>query len=280
MRNVAAVSPVSFNQDRSAATITVIPGTSPQDEGTVVLVHELRETLPTTLAGSGAEPYVGGSTALFIDVGDRIESRLPIFFAAIIGLSFLLLMAVFRSVVVPVKAAIMNLLSIGASFGVLVAIFQWGWLGSVVGVHREGPVESFLPMMLFAVLFGLSMDYEVFLVSRIREEYLRTGDNAESVARGLSMTTRVISAAAAIMVAVFMAFAISDQRVVKEFGIGLATAIFLDATVVRLILVPSVMQLMGKWNWWFPSWLDRIVPRISVDDRGAGVAAKASIAGD
>lgn len=280
VRNVAAVSPVSFNQDRSVATITVIPGTSPQDEGTVVLVHELRETLPTTLAGSGAEPYVGGSTALFIDVGDRIESRLPIFFAAIIGLSFLLLMAVFRSVVVPVKAAIMNLLSIGASFGVLVAIFQWGWLGSVVGVHREGPVESFLPMMLFAVLFGLSMDYEVFLVSRIREEFLRTGDNSESVARGLSMTTRVISAAAAIMVAVFMAFAISDQRVVKEFGIGLATAIFLDATVVRLILVPSVMQLMGKWNWWFPSWLDRIVPRISVDDRGAGVAAKASITGD
>jgi len=278
--NVASVSPVSFNQERSAATITVIPATSPQDERTVELVHDLRATAPEALAGSSAESFVGGPTALFIDVGDRIESRLPIFFIAIIGLSFLLLMAVFRSLVVPLKAAIMNLLSIGAAFGVLVAIFQWGWLGNVVGVHREGPVESFLPMMLFAVLFGLSMDYEVFLVSRIREEFLRTGDNSESVARGLSATTRVISAAAAIMVAVFMAFAISDQRVVKEFGIGLSTAIFLDATVVRLILVPSVMQLMGKWNWWFPSWLDRIFPRISVERGDAGLAAKASVPGD
>jgi RND superfamily putative drug exporter len=159
----------------------------------------------------------------------------------------------------------MNLLSIGASFGVLVMIFQWGWMGSVIGVQREGPIESFLPMMLFAVLFGLSMDYEVFLVSRVREEYLKRGDNSEAVARGLAVTSRVISAAAAIMIAVFLSFALSNQRVVKEFGIGLAVAIFLDATIVRLVLVPSVMQLMGRANWWMPHWLDRLIPRIGVE---------------
>jgi RND superfamily putative drug exporter len=263
MENVALVSPASFNQDRTAAIIRVVPGTAPQEEETKDLVYDLREDLRRRFSGTGIEPYVGGPTALYVDLGQRIGSRLPFFIAGVIGVSFLLLMAIFRSVVVPLKAAIMNLLSIGASFGVLVAIFQWGWLGDVVGVHREGPIESFMPMMLFAVLFGLSMDYEVFLVSRIREEYLRTGDNTESVARGLSVTTRVISAAAAIMIAVFLAFALSDQRIVKEFGIGLATAIFIDATIVRLVLVPSVMQLMGRANWWFPRWLDRIVPNIS-----------------
>jgi len=210
-------------------------------------------------------------------VGQHVDSRLPIFLGAVIALSFLLLMAVFRSVLVPIKAAIMNLLSIGSSFGILVAIFQWGWLGGLLGVSREGPVESFLPMMLFAVLFGLSMDYEVFLVSRIREEYIATGDNTEAVARGLSATTRVITAAAAIMVCVFGAFGLSDQRVIKEFGIGLASAIFIDATVVRLILVPALMQLAGDWNWWMPRWLDRILPRLSFD--GHPEPAPAPIAG-
>jgi RND superfamily putative drug exporter len=189
----------------------------------------------------------------------------PIFLGAVIALSFVLLMAVFRSILVPLKAALMNLLSIGASFGILVAIFQWGWLGGILGVNREGPVESFLPMMLFSVLFGLSMDYEVFLVSRIREEYVASGDNTEAVARGLSATTRVITAAAAIMVCVFAAFGLSDQRVVKEFGIGLASAILLDATIVRLVLVPSLMQLAGDWNWWMPRWLDRLLPRLHFD---------------
>ncbi len=265
MENVALVSPSSFNEDRTAAIITVVPETAPQEEETTELVHDLREDLRGRFAGTGTEPYVGGPTALWVDLGQRVGSRLPFFIAGVIGVSFVLLMAVFRSVIVAAKAAAMNLLSIGASFGVLVAIFQWGWLGDVVGVHREGPIEAFMPMMLFAVLFGLSMDYEVFLVSRVREEYLRTGDNSESVARGVSVTTRVISAAAGIMIAVFLAFALSDQRIVKEFGIGLAVAIFIDATVVRLVLVPSVMQLMGNANWWFPGWLDRLVPRIGVE---------------
>ena len=268
--NVAGVSQPQFNEDRTAATITVIPLTSPQDERTADFVHDLRRELHATFQGAQIEPYVGGPTALFIDVGRRLDQRLPFFFAGIIGLSFILLTAVFRSVVVAAKAALMNLLSIGAAFGILVAIFQWGWLGSIVGVHREGPIESFMPMMLFAVLFGLSMDYEVFLVSRVREEFLRSGDNAEAVARGLSVTTRVISAAAAIMIAVFLAFALSDQRVVKEFGIGLAVAIFVDATVVRLVLVPSLMQIMGNANWWFPRWLDRLVPRIGAEPPDTG----------
>jgi RND superfamily putative drug exporter len=207
---------------------------------------------------------VAGAVASQIDVGDRIGSRMPLLFAGVIGLSFLLLMAVFRSLLVPLKAAFMNLLAIGAAYGILVAVFQWGWGGSIIGV-RPGPIESFLPMFLFAILFGLSMDYEVFLVSRIREEYLVTSDSAGSVARGLSVTTRLITAAAAIMVAVFLSFAFGDNRVVKEFGIGLATAIFVDATIVRLILVPAFMQVAGDWNWWFPKWLDRIVPRISIE---------------
>ena len=258
---VTSVSPVNFNDSNSAAIITVIPETSPQSQETDDLVHRLRRVVPEKLEGSGAEAFVGGPTAVFIDVGGKITSRLPLFFAGVIGLSFLLLMAMFRSVVVPLKAAIMNLLSIGASYGVLVAVFQWGWLGGITGVSKEGPIESFLPMMLFAVLFGLSMDYEVFLVSRIQEEYLETGSNTESVARGLSATARVISAAAAIMVAVFLSFALSDQRMIKEFGLGLATAIFLDATLVRLVLVPSLMQLLGDANWWFPRWLDRLIPK-------------------
>lgn len=262
--NVAAVTQPVFNADSSAATITIIPGTAPQDRATDRLVHDLRKQLRETFRGSGTEPFVGGPTALFIDVGDRLNQRIPFFFAGVIGISFVLLTAVFRSIVVALKAAVMNLLSIGAAFGILVAVFQWGWLGGIVGVHREGPIESFMPMMLFAVLFGLSMDYEVFLVSRIREEFLSTGDNSEAVARGLSVTSRVISAAAAIMIAVFLAFALSDQRVVKEFGIGLSTAIFVDATIVRLVLVPAVMQLMGSANWWFPSWLDRIIPPIGI----------------
>ncbi len=265
MDNVAAVTPPRMNEDGSAAVMTVMPKTSPQDDATAELVSDLRQDLRDSLAGTGVEAFVGGNTAMYIDVGNRMSERLPYFLAGVIGLSFVLLAVLFRSLVVAAKAAVMNLLSIGASFGVLVAIFQWGWLGNVVGVQREGPIESFLPMMLFAVLFGLSMDYEVFLVSRVREEYLNRGDNGEAVARGLAVTSRVISAAAAIMIAVFLSFALSDQRVVKEFGIGLAVAIFVDATVVRLVLVPSAMQLLGRANWWMPGWLDRLIPRIGVE---------------
>lgn len=276
---VATVSNPIYNEGRTAALITVVPASAPQEEETGDLVHRLRDDLSQRFMGTGATPFVGGPTALFIDVGERINSRLPIFFVAVIGLSLLLLTAVFRSFVVAIKAAIMNLLSIGASLGILVAIFQWGWLGGVVGVEREGPIESFLPMMLFAVLFGLSMDYEMFLVSRIREEYLHHGNNSEAVARGLSVTTRVISAAASIMIAVFLSFALSDQRIIKEFGIGLASAIFIDATLVRLMLVPAIMQLMGNWNWWFPSWLDRIVPRLGVERGIAAIGEREPLGG-
>ena len=218
------------------------------------------------MAHTDGSVLVGGTTAIFIDIGERVRERMPIFFAAVIGASFLLLMIVFRSLLVPVKAAIMNVLAAGSAFGILVAIFQWGWGADLIGLEGTGPIESFLPMMMFAVLFGLSMDYEVFLVSRVREEYLATGDNAEAVARGLAATSRVISAAAAIMVAVFLSFALSDQRVVKEFGIGLAVAIFLDATIIRLILVPAAMQLMSKANWWLPDWLNRSLPSLGLAD--------------
>ena len=261
---VVSVSPPRFNADSTAATITVIPDSSPQDEDTERLIERLRRIVPEALDGTDASALVGGSTAVFIDIASRIASRMIFFFIGVIGLSFLLLMAVFRSILIPLKAAVMNILSIGAAYGILVAVFQWGWFGGLLGVSNTGPIESFLPMMLFAVLFGLSMDYEVFLISRIQEEYLRTGDNTEAVARGLSATTRVITAAAAIMVAVFLAFVAGDQRIVKEFGIGMASAIFIDATLVRLILVPSIMQLVGDANWWFPRWLDRLVPNIGL----------------
>ncbi len=267
--NVASVSPAILNTEEraeaTAGTIHLIPKSAPQDESTDDLVHDLRRQLPVMLAGTGVEPLVGGSTATFIDIAERVRERIPAFLGAVIGASFLLLMMVFRSLLVPVKAALMNVLAAGAAYGVVVAIFQWGWGASLIGLEGTGPIESFLPMMMFAVLFGLSMDYEVFIVSRVREEYLATGDNAEAVARGLSATSRVISAAAAIMVAVFLSFALSDQRVVKEFGVGLAVAIFLDATLVRLILVPSAMQLMNKGNWWLPGWLDRLLPTLDLE---------------
>jgi RND superfamily putative drug exporter len=272
---VAAVAPFQTNQDGSAAVITVIPTTAPQDEKTPKLVNHLRDdVIPQAIDSTGTHVYVGGPTAAFIDIDSKIASRMPLFFAIVIGLSVLLLAAVFRSVVVPVKAAVMNLLSIGATYGVLVAVFQWGWAKDVFGIAKTGPIDSFLPMMLFAILFGLSMDYEVFLLSRIREEYIRTRNSGEAVAHGLSVTARVIAAAAAIMVAVFFSFVLGDDRVVKEFGVGLATAVFIDATIVRLILVPATMELLGDWNWWFPSWLDRLVPRLNIE----GASAPAPIA--
>jgi RND superfamily putative drug exporter len=208
---------------------------------------------------------VGSITAIAIDASDHVGRRLPYMITAVILLSFLLLMVVFRSVLVAVKAGIMNLLSIGASFGVIVAIFQWGWLRDVVGIGRPGPIEFWAPMMLFTVLFGLSMDYEVFLLSRVREEYLLTGDNATAVADGLAATARVITAAAAIMIAVFSSFVLGDLRVLKLMGLGLAVAILVDATVVRMVLVPSTMELLGNANWWLPKWLDRLVPRVSIE---------------
>ena len=260
----SVVGPI-LNSSKDAAIFTVYATSAPQASETVDLVHWLRERVePAILTGSAARGYVAGNTAAQIDVQDRITSRMPLLFAAVIGLSFLLLMTVFRSVLVALKAAIMNLLSIGAAYGVVVAVFQWGWGGSIIGVDK-GPIEPFLPMMFFAILFGLSMDYEVFLISRIREFYMETGDNAQAVAHGLAATARVITAAAAIMVAVFLAFVLGEDRTVKEIGLGLATAIFVDATIVRLILVPATMELLGNANWWLPKWLDRLLPNINVD---------------
>lgn len=256
------------------AIISVVPETSPQSEETQDLVHALRDdVVRPALEGSGARGYVGGPTAAYIDMADQISNRLPVFFAVVIGLSVLLLMVVFRSIVVPIQAALMNLLSIGAAYGVLVAIFQWGWFSGLFGVDRTGPIESFLPMMLFAVLFGLSTDYEVFLVSRMQEVWLVSKDNRLAVNHGSAATMRVITAAASIMVVVFLSFTLSDVRIVKEFGLGLATAVFLDATVVRLMLVPAMMSLFGKWNWYLPSWLDRALPRIALEESGALDAA-------
>ncbi len=215
-------------------------------------------------------------TASFDDIATKLLGRLPLFIGVVLALSFLLLMVVFRSLVVPAKAVVMNLLSIGAAYGVLVAVFQWGWGKNLIGVGRTGPIESFVPMMLFAILFGLSMDYEVFLLSRMREEYDTNGhDNREAVANGLAVTARVITAAAAIMVCVFSSFIFGDQRIIKEFGLGLAVAVLVDATVVRMILVPSAMELLGDANWWFPRWLAWL-PKLNIDGQDLPVLPEAA----
>ncbi len=209
--------------------------------------------------------YVGGNTAIFVDFARVLSSKLPLFIGLVVVLSFLLLAMVFRSIVIPLTAAAMNLLSIGAAFGILVAVFQWGWLGSVFQVSRTGPVEAFLPVMLFAILFGLSMDYEVFLISRIQEEWLKSGDNRTAVRNGLAATGKTITAAALIMILVFGSFILGGIRVIKEFGLGLAGGIFVDAFLIRMAVVPALMFMFGRANWWFPGWLDRILPRLSVD---------------
>jgi RND superfamily putative drug exporter len=233
------------------------PASSPQDAATTDLVHRLRsDELPAT----GIHVDVGGFTAAGIDFADYLGRRLPLLIGAVLILSFLLLMAVFRSVLVPLKAVVMNLLSVGAAYGVIVAIFQWGWGMSLFGIGKEGPVEAWAPMMLFAIVFGLSMDYEVFLLSRMKEQYERTGNNADAVADGLAATARVITAAALIMVCVFGAFVLGDNRQLKLFGLGMAFAVFIDATVVRMILVPATMELLGSRNWWMPKWIGRLLP--------------------
>jgi len=248
-----------------------VPSTSPQSAATEDLVNHLRDTvIPAAIKGTGARVYVGGVTAASIDLGQRIQSRLPFFIGAVILLSFVLLMMVFRSVLVPLKAALMNLLSIGASFGVIVAIFQWGWFKGVFGLSETLPIVSFVPMMMFAILFGLSMDYEVFLLSRIREEYYETHDNRQSVINGLGMTARVITSAALIMVSVFLGFLANPTPTVKMYGLGLAVAVFIDATLVRLVLVPATMELLGDANWWLPRFLDRILPHIRIEEGPTG----------
>ena len=266
---VAAVSPpVSLppHDGKQVSLIIAYPTSAPQDAATTDLINRVRATtIPEAVAGTGTTVYVGGTTAIFADFAKVLTSKLPLFIGLVVILSFLLLAAVFRSLLIPLTAAVMNLLSIGAAFGVMVAVFQWGWLGPAIGVSRPGPVDAFLPVMLFAILFGLSMDYEVFLVSRIHEEWLKSGDNKVAVRNGLAATGKTITAAALIMILVFGSFVFGGIRVIKEFGIGLAAGIFMDAFIIRMAVVPSLMFLFGDANWWFPKWLDRIFPHLAVD---------------
>jgi RND superfamily putative drug exporter len=262
---VASVSFPFVSDDGDAVAWQVIPTTSPQDDVTADLVAELRdEVVPAATEGTELDVAVAGQVAVMTDFAHYLSERLPYFFGAVLVLSFLLLMTVFRSILVPLKAVVMNLLSIGAAYGVMVVGFQWGWLGGVLN-FEGAPIEPWMPMMLFAIVFGLSMDYEVFLLSRVKEEWDRTGDSRTSVADGLAATARVITAAALIMVFVFGAFLFEPDRVVKLMGVGLATAVLLDASIIRMLLVPATMELLGDRNWWLPGWLDRILPKIQVE---------------
>ncbi len=263
---VARVAPVTLNPAKDTGVILVYPTTSPQSEATTQLLRRLRsDVIPPIEQRTGAAVYIGGATAIFEDFGNVLAEKLPLFIGVVVLLSALLLMAVFRSVLVPLKAMVMNLLSIGAAFGVVVAVFQWGWLDSLIGVDSTGPIESFLPVFLFAIVFGLSMDYEVFLMSRIHEQWENTHDATRAVTQGLALTGRVITAAAAIMVTVFASFMLGENRVIKLFGLGLSAAVLIDALVIRSVLVPAIMQLFGGRAWWIPAWLGRILPRLSVE---------------
>jgi putative drug exporter of the RND superfamily len=263
---VAFVPPPQVNAEGNAAIVTVIPTGSPQDEETEDLVSRLREDVaPAALRGSGITAEIGGVTAALEDQSEYITGRIPLFIAGIVGLSFLLLLVAFHSPLISLKAGVMNLLSVSAAYGVMTLVAKGGAVGALIGIDHEVPVAPFLPVMMFAILFGLSMDYEVFLISRIREEYLKHGDTRRAVADGLAKTARVITAAAAIMVVVFLAFLAAPDTFLKLFGIGLASAIFLDATVVRMVLVPAVMQILGDRNWWIPGWLERVLPRLDME---------------
>jgi RND superfamily putative drug exporter len=257
----AGVAPMKSD---TVALVMAYPTTAPQDEETSNLVHALRNTV---IPSTGVEARVGGFTAASVDFSDYLGKRLPYLIGIVLLVSFLLLMAVFRSLLVPLKAVLMNLLSVGAAYGVIVAVFQWGWGASLIGVGKAGPIEAWAPMFLFAIVFGLSMDYEVFLLSRMKEEFNRTGDNATAVADGVAATARVITAAALIMVCVFGAFVLANDRQLKLFGLGMAVAVFIDATIVRMVLVPATMELLGARNWWMPAWLDRLLPKINVEGK-------------
>ncbi len=276
---VAYTTPAEFNADDTGAVITVIPTSAPQAAETETLVHTLRsDVIPPVVKGTDVNAQVGGETAASVDAATFLGSRLYLVIGAVLVLSFLLLMMVFRSVVIPLKAVIMNLLSVGAAYGVIVAVFQWGWLGSVIGIGETGPIDPWIPVTLFTILFGLSMDYEVFLLSRIREEWLRTGDNSASVADGLAVTGRIITAAAAIMFCVFASFVIKDPlHILKVFGLGLAAAVAVDVTLVRMMLVPSLMEILGPRNWWMPAFLERSIPTVGVEVMPTPVPAPAPV---
>jgi RND superfamily putative drug exporter len=278
---VASVTPARLSPAGEVATFSVYPRSAPQAYATSVLVNNLRErVVPPVEARTGATAYVGGFTAGSVDFAVVLGQKLPLFIGVVVLVSALLLMVVFRSLVIPLQAAVMNLLSIGASLGVIVALFQWGWFPWLLGVG-PGPIESFVPVMLFAIVFGLSMDYEVFLVSRIHEQWTRTGSHRRAVGEGLALTGRVVTAAAAIMVCVFLSFVLGESRIIKEFGLALASAVFIDALVVRCLLLPAVLDLIGERTWRIPAWLDRVLPRMNIEgasvyaepDAGEGAAA-------
>jgi RND superfamily putative drug exporter len=263
---VEAVTDVTLNPNKTVGVFQLYPTTSPQSAATTDLLDHIRgDVIPQIETKTGAQVHVGGINAIFEDFGNAIAEKLPLFIGVVVLLSALLLMIVFRSILVPLKAVLMNLLSIGAAFGLIVAVFQWGWGASVIGVDATGPIISFFPIFLFSIVFGLSMDYEVFLMSRIHEEWEHNKDASEAVHRGLALTGRVITAAAAIMVAVFASFMLGEDRIIKLFGLGLASAVFIDAVIIRSVLVPAIMQLLGKRAWWIPDWLDRILPRLHVE---------------
>ncbi|MFF9201397.1 MMPL family transporter [Streptomyces sp. NPDC014986] len=263
---VASATPVTYGTGGDTAYLTVVPESSPQSKQTSDLVDRLRsDVLPRAESGTSLDVQVGGVTAGYDDFADVIVDKLPVFVGVVIGLGCLLLLLAFRSVGIPLKAAVMNVAAVAAAFGVVVAIFQWGWGSELLGLGRAGPVEPFLPVIMVSVLFGLSMDYQVFLVSRMYEEWLETGDNRRAVRVGLAETSRVINSAAVIMISVFLAFVLTGDRVIAMFGIALAVAVALDAFVLRTLLVPALMHLLGGANWWLPRSLDRILPRISIE---------------
>jgi putative drug exporter of the RND superfamily len=264
--DVAEVSEPTLDKAGTAAVFTVISKSAPWADETVSLVEDLRdETIPAALKGSSTSSYVGGQTAGYIDLATQISDKLPLMIGIVVALSFIVLLLAFRSLLVPLKAAAMNLISVAAAYGVVTAVFQLGWGSSLIGLDHAIPIVSFVPLLMFAILFGLSMDYEVFLLTQMREHYRKTGKEKDAVIEGLANTGRVITSAAAIMVCVFTSFVLNGNPIVKEFGVGLAVAIAIDSTLVRCLLVPAIMVLLGKWAWWMPGWLGRLVPHISIE---------------
>lgn len=263
--------PVTYNSSGDTAYVTVVPDSEPQSRQTSELVERLRtDVLPKASENTSLQTHVGGVTASYDDFAQIIIGKLPLFIGVVVGLGCLLLLIAFRSVGIPLKAAAMNVAAVASSFGVVVAIFQWGWGSELLGLGSAGPIEPFLPVIMVSVLFGLSMDYQVFLVGRMYEEWLETGDNRRAVRVGLAETSRVINSAAVIMISVFLAFVLSGDRVIAMFGIALAAAVALDAFVLRTLLVPALMHLLGGANWWLPGWLDRRLPRISIEPPDCG----------
>jgi putative drug exporter of the RND superfamily len=264
--DVVTVTPYNLNPAKTVAIAQLYPASSPQSTQTASLLHRLRdEVIPKAQAGTGLTVLVGGATATGTDFSSVLASKLPLFIGIVVVLASLLLMAVFRSLLIPLIASAMNLLSVGAALGIMNAVFEWGWGHSLFAISTTAPVEVFVPVILFSILFGLSMDYEVFLVSRMHEEWLLSGDNDAAVTLGQAETGRVITAAATIMILVFGSFVLGDSVVIKQFGIGLAGAIIIDAFIVRTFVVPALMHMFGKANWWLPKWLDRVVPQLHVE---------------